>query len=127
METFVYFCENGLLKDAQEFLKNNPNFDVTQENHEAFIKACYNTHKNIIDWFVQLNPDYMFMDCDGDEPRDEGDFYIPYVLVRNDEGEPIYYKSLHYWIDSDLFVKNNGDFIDKYNFVLSQRRNPKKI
>jgi hypothetical protein len=51
---FISLCKRGNLLGAQEYLRLNPQTNISLRNHEAFRLACAFGHLNVARWLLQM-------------------------------------------------------------------------
>jgi hypothetical protein len=54
---FIKACQKGELEEAKAILLDNPDFNISMGNEEAFRYACSNSHLDVAQWLLQVNPD----------------------------------------------------------------------
>ena len=55
---FQQLCISGNFDQVKEFLKENPEIDISADNEYAFRDACRNGHLEIAKWLVEIKPIY---------------------------------------------------------------------
>ena len=51
---FITLCMEGKLEEAKKFLEENPKIDISAENDYAYVQACANGHKKVVEWLKNL-------------------------------------------------------------------------
>jgi hypothetical protein len=56
-EDFAHLCGIGDLNQAQQYLQEHPDTNISANDEEAFRLACINGHLSIAQWLIQIKPD----------------------------------------------------------------------
>ena len=56
-QEFIDLCKNGNLETAKEFLRLNPNINISASNELAFRLTCYYGHLEVAKWLLSVKPD----------------------------------------------------------------------
>jgi ankyrin repeat protein len=54
---FITFCIIGKLKEAQQYLLDNPTINISADSEYAFRYACCNGHLLVAQWLLLVKPD----------------------------------------------------------------------
>jgi ankyrin repeat protein len=54
---FIQVCITGNLLEAQEYLRLNPDTDISAENELAFRSACHFGKLDVAQWLLEIKPD----------------------------------------------------------------------
>ena len=76
---FHKLCIKGDLKETKEFLRLNPDINISAMNEEAFCRACSYGHLEVAKWLQTLKPYLYVIEYDIDSN------YTGYKIRSNEE------------------------------------------
>ena len=65
-QQIVELCRDGNLQELQHIIEQNPNYDISDEDEEAFRCACENGHLDVAKWLLQIKPN-IYISINNDE------------------------------------------------------------